>query len=264
VDGHFRDSAQPPTPPGRQTIAGLRVVWRDFPMPDPQPAGSVAGVAFGLWTVNDPDGLLDHMTQEEFERSDERMPYFGMIWAAGEALVAQVLGGASLGSDPALGGPSLSLKEARVLDLGCGLGPCGLAAASRGAHVTFFDWEPRALEIVAASARAQGDLAARCQFVVGDWRTPPPLGPFDRILGADVLYERRNGVAVAQFLAQHLAPGGEAWLTDPSRPAAQDFPATAQAAGLELVSADTSRSSPPEPAITFLRLRRPATSEPLP
>ncbi len=223
-------------------IAGLRVKWRDFPSPDAD-----AAPAFGIWVVNDPDGLLDGMTQEEFERSDERMPYFGMIWAAGEALVDRLLKG------PALDGM-------RLLDLGCGLGVCGLAAAARGAHVTFFDWEPRALEIVTASAQRQGELAARCAYVVGDWRTPPALGRFDRILAADVLYERRNGAAVVQLLVEHLAPRGEVWLTDPSRPQARDFPALAAAAGLELLGREVLVAPPPEPAITFLRLRRPAAN----
>ncbi len=242
TDGATRSPAELPKSPGRArtVIAGLSVKWREVP----SPGSAAGGAAFGLWTVDDPDALLDQLTQAEFERSDERMPYFGMIWASGEALAAQLLAG------PPLAGM-------RVLDLGCGLGLCGLAAATRGAHVTFLDWEPRALEIVAASAHQQGDLAARCGFVVGDWRTPPAFGPFDRILGADVLYERRNGPAVAALLAHHLGPGGEAWLTDPSRPQARDFPALARDAGLELLASETLPSAPSEPAITFLRLRRP-------
>src|ERR671923_249858 len=75
-----------------------------------------------------------------------------------------------------LAGPRLD--GLNVLDLGWGLGACGFAAACQGARVTFFDWEPRALEIVAASAREQGGPAARFDFVVGDWRQPPPFGPF--------------------------------------------------------------------------------------
>ena len=95
-----------------------------------------------------------------------------------------------------------------MLDLGCGLGACGFAAARRGARVTFFDWEPRAIEIVAASAERQPIPPSRSSTSLGDWRQPPPLGPFDLILGADVLYEQRNAPAVATFLASHLAPGG--------------------------------------------------------
>ena len=250
-------------------VAGLRLTWRTISRPDGDEA------AFGLWVLDDPDATIDALTQEEFDRTDERMPYFAMVWASAESLVAKVLAG------PRLDGQ-------HVLDLGCGLGACGFAAARMGARVTFFDWEPRALEIVAASARRQmepvtpypplpragddvdavdirgaqraggeGSSPERFQVVVGDWRRPPPFGPFDLILGADVLYERRNAPAVAAFLGDHLKPGAEAWIADPGRPQAGPFPALAEAEGLELVSAETLPSREHAAEITLLRLRQP-------
>ena len=135
----------------RSVVAGLRLRWQTLPGPDG------AEAAFGLWVLDDPDATLDAITQEEFDRTDERMPYFATIWASAESLVAAVLEG------PRLDGQ-------RVLDLGCGLGACGFAAARHGARVTFFDWEPRALEVVAASASRQRAPAGTFDFVVGDWR----------------------------------------------------------------------------------------------
>jgi SAM-dependent methyltransferase len=225
----------------RTTIAGLQVTWQEFhaarlslwerPATRQRREPGEGEASFGLWVPDDPDGLLDGMTQEEFERSDERMPYFSAIWPSAESLVAKVLCGQTL-------------TGRHVLDLGCGLGPCGFAAARRGAHVTFFDWEPRALELVAASACAGGWPGDAFDMVVGDWREPPPFGPFDLILGADVLYERRNGPAVAGFLSRHLKPGAEAWITDPGRPQAVLFPPLARDVGLDLLSTEL---LPPEP-----------------
>ena len=189
--------------PEHTTIAGLRLSWRWL--------GADPDDTIGLWVLDDPDALIDSLTQEEFDRTDERMPYFAMIWPSADLLMAAVLAG------PRLDGQ-------RVLDLGCGLGACGFAAARHGAQVTFFDWEPRALEIVAASALQQPEPADRFSLVVGDWRQPPPLGPFDLILGADVLYEQRNAPPVAAFLAQHLKPGAEAWIADPWPPAGRGVP----------------------------------------
>src|SRR5688500_18975201 len=120
----------------RPVIAGLRVKWQTLLGADG------AEPAFGLWVPDDADATLAASTQAECARDDERMPYFAMVWASAESLVAAVLAGSRL-------------EGRHVLDLGCGLGPCGFAAACQGAHVTFFDWEPRALEIVAASAGQQ-------------------------------------------------------------------------------------------------------------
>ena len=162
----------------------------------------------GIWTLPDPDVLLDELTQEQFDRSDDRMPYWATVWPSAVALAEVVLA-------------ERSLAGRRVLDLGCGLGLVGLAALERGARVVFLDWEPAAIAASLASARDNGHEA---EGHAADWRAPPLLEPFDLVLGADVLYEERNGPGVARFLARHLVPGGEAWITDPGRRHAGNFP----------------------------------------
>ena len=223
-------------------IAGFTLIWREFHAPRGSDREQ-AERSFGMWALEDPNAPLDQISQEEFDQNDERMPYFGLIWPAAESLVAQILAG------PRLDG-------SQVIDLGCGLGPCGFAALSRGAHVTFFDWEPRALEIVAASAHEQGLDQSRFAMVTGDWRTPPVFGPFDLILGADVLYEERNAPAVVTFITRHLRPGAEAWIADPGRRHAQSFPALAVQAGLALVDQAPLMAAEHGRTITSLRLRR--------
>jgi predicted nicotinamide N-methyase len=218
----------------RAVVAGLRLSWRQL--------GDDPNTRFGLWVLDDPDAMLDSLTQEEFEQTDERMPYFAMVWPSADALVARVLAG-----------PRLDGQD--VLDLGCGLGACGLAAARRGARVTFFDWEPRAIEIVRASAHRQPVSPKTFAYAIGDWRQPPPFGPFDLILGADVLYEQRNAQPVATFLARHLKPGAEAWIADPGRPQAGPFPALAEREGLTLLGAGTTTAPTDGSTITLLRLK---------
>jgi 2-polyprenyl-3-methyl-5-hydroxy-6-metoxy-1,4-benzoquinol methylase len=221
----------------RLLVAGLELEWREL-------APAADGRPLGLWVLCDPDVLLDQITEAEYYAFDERMPYFGAIWPSAESLVAR------LQSGPALDG-------VEVLDLGCGLGACGFAAATRGAQVTFVDWEPRALEIAEQSALHQPAPLSRFDFVVADWRKPPKLRPFDLILGADVLYEDRNAPAVATFLVNHLKPGAEAWITDPNRPHARRFPALAQQAGLEFVGGEILPAMAHKIDVTLLRLRRP-------
>jgi predicted nicotinamide N-methyase len=194
-----------------------------------------------MYVPVDPDALLDELLEgtddAAFRASDEKMPYFALLWPAGESLAARVREGPSL-------------RGRRVLDLGCGLAPSGLVAAAGGADVTFLDWEPRALEIVAMSLALAG---LRGELVRADWRSPPTLQPFDLILAADVLYEERNLPAVVAFLASHLADGGEAWVADPGRRHAAGFPEAAAGAPLRVLE---DAILPPRPHGRDIRLWR--------
>jgi len=103
----------------------------------------------------------------------------------------------------------------RVVDLGCGLGVPALAAAARGAEVTAVDWAADAIALLAENAaRNQLEL----QLVHEDWRSFS--GSFDLVLGADLLYERRNADALLNALPG-LAP--EVLLAEPGRPPAAGF-----------------------------------------
>jgi predicted nicotinamide N-methyase len=133
-------------------------------------------------------------------------PYWSVLWRSGIAL-SRELG-------------IVGLTGRRVVELGCGLAVPSLAAARAGADVLATDAEPEALSLVARNA-ALNDL--RIQTAAVDWNAPDELtarGPFDLVLAADVLYERRN-VATLLSLLPRLAP--EAWIADPGRAAAGAF-----------------------------------------
>lgn len=217
--------ATPPPPAG----IPFPVVWQEV---------DVGEGAIGLFAPASPDSLLDAMTQEQFEKDDEKMPYFALVWPSAKALAAALLAGGDW-------------RGKHVLDLGCGLGLVGLAALARGAHVTFLDWEPTALRLAEASAIASGWKEFDC--VAADWRSAPPLPPFDRVLGADVLYEHRNAPGVAAFLAKYTAPAGEAWIVDPGRLHAASFPDHLAAAGL---SVRETRTLPPRDEVKQFTLWR--------
>ncbi|HEY3116639.1 MAG TPA: methyltransferase domain-containing protein [Chloroflexota bacterium] len=121
-----------------------------------------------------------------------------------------------------------------VLDLGCGLGPCGFAAAFRAAQVTFLDRESSAIEIVAASALQQAIAGSQFECVVADWREPTALPRFDLILGSDVLYEESGISPLAAFLAAHLKRDADAWIADPGRPCLGLFFDVLQENGLQV------------------------------
>jgi predicted nicotinamide N-methyase len=222
--------------------AGLGLQWVELTALPVSPEVEQADRRIGLWVPDDPDALIEQTSQQDFDERNSPMPYFSLLWPPGEALARYLLAG------PRLDGR-------RSLDLGCGLGACGLAAARRGARVTFFDWEERAIQIVAASAAHQG-LQAEA-LIVGDWRSPAPtLGAFDLILGADLLYQERNAPAVASFVAGHLAAKGEALIADPGRRHAGPFLELAHGHGLDVAGTVALPSMPHHPRIYALQIRR--------
>ena len=78
-----------------------------------------------------------------------QMPYWAEIWPASVAVARHLMRGQSLAGK-------------RVMDLGCGIGTPGLAAARRGAHVHFVDLDPVALDFASFNTRAVP--AARLSF----------------------------------------------------------------------------------------------------
>jgi 2-polyprenyl-3-methyl-5-hydroxy-6-metoxy-1,4-benzoquinol methylase len=112
-----------------------------------------------------------------------------------------------------------------VLDLGCGLGLPGLAAAARGATVVFADREPAALEFARASAERNGfgDVG----FAAIDFTRSALGDEFDVILGAEVIYDPQSYQPLCDFLDRHLERRierrGVIHLTDAFRSDAERF-----------------------------------------
>ena len=181
----------------------------------------------------DPDALMD---ERAFER-EEFLPYWAELWPSAIVL-ARAVG-------------RRSLRGARTVELGCGLGAPSIAAALAGGRVLATDWSPDAVSFVERNALRNGaSLAAE----VCAWADPATLvarAPWDLVLAADVLYERRNTALLAGLLPRLLARGGEALIADPGRPPADEF--------LTRVDVDFERRSTADarfPSVQLHRLRR--------
>jgi 2-polyprenyl-3-methyl-5-hydroxy-6-metoxy-1,4-benzoquinol methylase len=133
-----------------------------------------------------------------------------------------------------------------VLDVGCGLGLCGLAAARRGADVTCVDVSAAAIAFVEASVRANGvDCTALCRDVTAlapSWR-------FDLVLAAEVAYDRAAFAELAEALVRHLRPGGTLLIADGHRTDTRSFYDQLHARGvttqaLELRVVEEGRAAP--------------------
>lgn len=98
-----------------------------------------------------------------------------------------------------------------------------MTALACGARVTATDHYAAALDFARYNARA--NLGREPETRLLDWHAPgvEGLGPFDLVLAADVLYERRNVPALAALIPTLLAPGGEILLADPRRKDTPEF-----------------------------------------
>ncbi len=182
----------------------------------------IAGTKFSLLKVRDTNKLVDAIDQETFAE-DERLPYWADIWTSSLELARWCL-------------EEADIKGKRVLELGCGLGLPGIAAAKAGARVVLSDYEQDALDFARYNAvrnLSEEILASNVTFLQLDWRNLlpshlwlshlPALEKFDMIIAADVVYERRNFFPLIDVLTKLLKPDGIAVITEPGRTIGEYF-----------------------------------------
>jgi predicted nicotinamide N-methyase len=144
--------------------------------------------------VNDLEHLL--AGKDPFANVEE-FPFWIKLWEASMVL-AHVMA-----SMPAEGNQTL-------LELGAGMAAPGLVAAGRGYNVTLSDYEPHILDFERVSAAANGfdDI----QFRMLDWLDPPDLEPFDRIIGAEILFRDEFFQPLLNVFKKYLKDDGEIYL----------------------------------------------------
>jgi predicted nicotinamide N-methyase len=160
----------------------------------------VGGIELAVLHPPDPEELI---SEEAFER-EEFLPYWAELWPSAIALSRIAA--------------ARELTGVRVIELGCGLGLPSVVAARRGAEVLATDWSEEALGVAALNAERNGARLETARLAWGD--DLPVGGRWDLVLGADLLYERRN---VEQLLALLPRLGPEVLLADPGRPALAAF-----------------------------------------
>jgi predicted nicotinamide N-methyase len=173
--------------------------------------------------IRDTNQLLESITPDTFA-VDERLPYWAELWPSSLALAARCY---EMGD----------LRGHAVLEVGCGLGIAGVAALQCGASVLFTDYETDALAFARCNALGnlpEGDVCARAEFRVLDWRAADTPSPADVILAADVIYEKRNHEPLLQLTRATLKRDGVAIFTDPDRSTCMPFFALAERSGFSV------------------------------
>lgn len=176
---------------------------------------------FRIAAVCHPERLLETITVLAFAE-DEQLPYWAELWTSALVLAEHVLNGDTV-------------RGKHVLELGCGLGLAGIAAARAGADVTMADYDKDALMFARWNAMTNLDAAAagRVRMLPLDWREPPPRR-YDMILGADIVYERRHFAPLAEFFSAAVRPGGCILLAEPDRQIGDDFIAHVRAQNMQV------------------------------
>jgi predicted nicotinamide N-methyase len=164
------------------------------------PVGEIA-----LIRPRDAEALL---TEESFER-EEFLPYWAELWSSSIALAHDIA--------------RRSLRGARVLELGCGLGLPSLAAARAGGRVLATDWSRDAVRAVSENAQ-RNDV--RLETAVVSWGEPGPIveaAPWRYVIASDVLYERRSVGVLLELLPRLVDEASEVLIADPQRAPAEEF-----------------------------------------
>jgi predicted nicotinamide N-methyase len=165
----------------------------------------ISGRSFVIERPDRSDQLLDDPLVQAAFKIDEYLPYWTDLWPAARMLAKVIL------REP-------WEPETSALEIGCGLGLPGIAALSRGLHVTFADCDATALQFAAQNARL--NHFHDFDLLPLDWRFPPEGLTYPIVLASDLSYELRNLAPLAVFINKCLAPDGVCLLTDPDRPLA--------------------------------------------
>ena len=178
---------------------------------------TVAGHEFQIYKVANLDQLLDELAESP-QTTDDDAPYWAELWPSALALAEFVI-------------ESAALKNRDVLEIGCGLGLCGLACHQAGANVMMSDLLPDAVRL--AQLNWIVNFQSEPPVTTLDWRTPPEGQTAEIIVAADVLYEKQSFLPLLYCFETLLAPAGKIMLAEPNRPLAKEFFSLLQTRGFQ-------------------------------
>jgi predicted nicotinamide N-methyase len=184
-----------------QQLATARFAWH---WDDVQ----IAGQRRPLAVASDPDAMLIEACQrQDAGELNVIDPFWATTWRAAAGLDRYF--------------DRLDLSGLRVLELGCGTGHAGLAAAHRRAQCVLTDGVEEPLLLVRMSSWNVRDRCRvrRLRFAMDRLDE----APFPLIIGSDVTYLRSIWPDLDRALKDHLAENGEVLLSDPYRSICDEF-----------------------------------------
>jgi predicted nicotinamide N-methyase len=176
------------------------------------------------------------------------MPYWGLLWASGQALAETVLAEREL------------FSGRTGLELGSGLGLAAATALTAGADLWAVDCFVEALLFTRFNGLRAAGRMPKTRLL--DWRTPAGqeacrgLGPFDIVLAADVLYEQEDLEPLLALIPSLINPDGAFYLAEPGRRVSREFVEAAEAVGWQDSRRTFLRGWPPDGEVVQVVVHR--------
>jgi len=138
----------------------------------------------------------------------DNFPLWAKIWEASGVLASYLTGR-----------PPNPMKT--MLEIGCGLGMVGIAAARAGHRITMTELNPDALNFARANALANDCPQIAIERL--DWNAPHLDGRFDTIVGSETVYKTEDIDGLEAMFDRYLNPGGTIILAEGVRRTGVDF-----------------------------------------
>ncbi|MFO0924474.1 MAG: methyltransferase domain-containing protein [Pirellulales bacterium] len=183
----------------------LRRIEADIPVE--HSTVEIAGYDYPWLKVIDPDQLLENALSRTDRSPEELDPFWAATWRA------------AIGLDRYLA--RQPIQGQRVLELGCGSGRAGIAAALHGAVVTMTDAAVEGMWVAEYNAFPVRQATRIKRLHWGDETLDED--PFSWIIGSDIVYDPKLWSILEPCIRRHLAPGGKVLLTEPQRQTGDRF-----------------------------------------
>lgn len=173
---------------------------------------TIATRSWEIFSVGNIDGFLDNfITKEELHKNthDICIPYWIDLWPSSVGLAEYIL------ENPIL------LEKKKVIEIGCGLGLSGMAAAEFTDDIIMTDYFADSFPFIQLNWLHNLGRAADCRLM--DWHKPDENLKPDVIIAADVAYESHAFVPLIRTFKQLLSPNGFVLLSEPGRTMAKPF-----------------------------------------
>lgn len=153
---------------------------------------SAAGRTLEILQITNMAEYVERIAEATAPGQGLELPFWARIWPA-SMILAHMAAALPLG------------PQAEVLEIGAGVGVCGLFAAAAGMRATITDINHDALVFAQVNVLHNG-LADRTRVLRADFAADRLGRRFDAIVGAEVLYIEKLHRGLVKFLTAHLRP----------------------------------------------------------